>query len=118
MVEPKVADELRQVSITTSSNMAIALTGKRAKRLYTVYHENTSLDANEISHWHPMIYSIGSIGDHVFHWQNCVFKNIPWTANKIVIIPLANHIAKIIPLAYPLYFRGHFNFFIVGTSQS
>ena len=40
------------------------------------HHENTSLDANEISHWHTMIYSIGSlaIGDHVFHWQNSFSK--------------------------------------------
>ena len=64
-----------------------------------------------------MIYSIGSIGEDVFHWLPMIFKNIPGHVNQNKIISLAAIIEKINPLAYKLYFHWPHDFVTVGTSH-
>jgi hypothetical protein len=64
-----------------------------------------------------MIYSIGSIGDDVFHWLPMIFKNFPSKDNEKKLFHWQPILKKINPLAYKFYFHWPHNFVSVGTSH-
>ena len=64
-----------------------------------------------------MIYSIGSVGDDVFHWLPMIFKNFSSKDNEKKIFHWQPMLKKNYPLAYKFYFHWPDNFVSVGTSQ-
>ena len=81
-------------SITMKKESARSVAGRRYASITARYHENQSCLANGKNHWHRMVYSIGSIGKYIFHWQNTFCHFLSGPPMKSSIFLLAKYIWK------------------------